>query len=77
MQEPQPDRDNARQTALQVRLVAIVLAGTMILWIGVQWLGAQYGWEARFAFLADMAAGAAFLWALVVTFRIWRRREKA
>ena len=74
MQNQHPDPD--RQTTYQVRLVALVLAGTMILWIGVQWLGGLMGWQTRFAFLADFAALAAFIWALLVTFRIWRRRQK-
>lgn len=64
-----------RQMAGQARLAAIVMAGTMVLWLGAQWLGGQLGWQARFAFLFDLAALAAFIWALAVTFRIWRRRN--
>ena len=45
---------------------------TMVLWMAAQWLGGQLGWEARYVFLFDLAALAAFLWALVVTYRIWR-----
>jgi hypothetical protein len=71
-----PDPDNAHQTASQVRLVALVIAGTMILWMGAQWLGATMGWQARFAFLADLSALAGFTWALLVTYRIWRQRQK-
>lgn len=74
MQSPPPDPD--RQTAFQVRLVALVIAGTMILWVGAQWLGGIMGWEARFAFLFDLAALAGFTWALLVTYRIWRNRQK-
>lgn len=75
MEKPRPDPKF--QTAYQVRLVALVIAGTMILWLGAQWLGRVMGWEARFAFLFDFAALAAFVWALLVTYRIWRRRDKA
>jgi Family of unknown function (DUF5337) len=67
---PKPDH-----TARQQRLVALVLAGTMIVWIGLQALGGVMGWEARYAFLADLAALAAFFWALVVTYQIWRKRR--
>ncbi|THD82830.1 hypothetical protein E7811_11765 [Aliigemmobacter aestuarii] len=63
------DKNIARQT----RLVAYVLAGTMLSWMGLQWLGGRMGWETRFVFLFDLAAIAAFIWALVVTFRIWRQ----
>ena len=75
MQNQRPDPDDL--SAQQSRLVAYVLAGTMILWVGAQWLGATFGWDARFAFLFDLAALAGFGWALFVTYRIWRRREKA
>ena len=61
--------------AAQARLVALVIAVTMILWLGAQWLGGRLGWETRFAFLFDLAAMAAFVWALVVTYRIWRKRR--
>ncbi len=70
-----PDQNEMKRVA-QARLVAFVLAGTMIGWMGAQWLGGAMGWEARFAFLFDLAALAAFVWALVVTYQIWRGRQK-
>lgn len=74
MQNQRPDSDDL--SARQSKLVAFVLAGTMILWIGAQWLGSTFGWDARFAFLFDLAALAGFTFALVVTYRIWRKRQK-
>jgi len=68
-----PDRD--RRLARQARMVAFVIAGTMILWMVAQWAGGRLGLEARFAFLVDFAALAAFFWALVVTYQIWRQRR--
>lgn len=70
-----PDPEQERKTALQARLVAFVLAGTMLLWMGAQYLGGQLGWQARYVFLFDFAAIAAFFWALVVTYQIWRKRQ--
>lgn len=64
-----------RQMAAQARLVAIVIAVTMILWMGAQWVGGQLGWQTRFVFLFDLAALAAFFWALVVTYQLWRKRR--
>lgn len=61
--------------ARQARLVGIVLVGTMAVWLLAQEIGRQYGWDARYAFLFDLAAGAAFIWALAVTYRIWRKRR--
>lgn len=59
----------------QMRLVGTVIALTMLLWLGVQWLGARQGWPERYAFLADLAAMGALIWSLMVTWRIWRRRD--
>jgi len=61
----------------QARIVAVVLAVTMVVWLGAQWLGGQLGWPVRFVFLFDLAALAAFVWALVVTYRIWRARRES
>jgi len=74
MPQSTPPADDRRKAA-QARLVALVLAGTMLLWLGAQWLGGLFGWQGRFAFLFDFAALAAFLWALVVTLRLWRARR--
>jgi Family of unknown function (DUF5337) len=74
MMQTRPDPADAARAA-RARTVGIVLSGTIILWMGLQWLGGQLGWEARFVFLFDLAAIAAFLWALVVTYQIWRGRR--
>jgi hypothetical protein len=63
------------QRGRQLRLVAIVLVATMGLWLGAQWLGGQLGLEARLVFLFDLFAIAGFVWALVVTYQIWRGRR--
>ena len=65
-----------RRLARQARVVAIVLVATMVIWMGAQFVGGQMGWPARFVFLFDFAALAAFIWALIVTTRIWQRRRK-
>jgi hypothetical protein len=70
-----PDPQEMR-TARSARTVALVLAVTMILWMGVQVVGADMGWDPRYAFLFDLAALAAFFWALVVTYQIWRARRR-
>lgn len=60
-----------------MRLVAVVIAATVILYLVVQWIGSRYGWAGQWAYLADLAAIAAFVWSLLVTWRIWRRRNDA
>lgn len=69
-------QDKHTRTVAQVRQVAVVIAATMVVWMGAQWLGGQLGLQARFVFLFDLAALAAFVWALYVTFRIWRMRRE-
>ena len=41
-----------RHLAGQARLVAIVIAATMVLWMGAQLLGGALGWPAFLAFMA-------------------------
>jgi len=74
MTESRPDPRDVRR-ARQARLVGIVLAVTITSWMGAQWLGGQLGLETRFVFLFDLLAIAAFVWALVVTYQIWRGRR--
>lgn len=67
------DRDMA--LARQARLASLVMCVAIVAWVVLQWMGREYGWQARFAFLFDFAALAAFAWALMVTFRVWRARK--
>ncbi|MEZ5778447.1 MAG: DUF5337 family protein [Paracoccaceae bacterium] len=67
-------RDNG--LTREARMVAVVIAATMILWLGAQWLGRREGWDASYAFLFDLAALAAFFWAMVAIWRIWQRQKR-
>lgn len=66
---------NAYALAKQARLSAVVMVVTIGLWLAMQWLGGQMGWDTRFVFLFDMAAIAAFVWTLNISWRLWRRRN--
>ena len=68
-------RDREQVIAKQGRLVGLVIAVAMCLWIAAQWIGPEFGWSGRYAILIDLLALAAFFWALVVTFQIWRQRH--
>ncbi|WP_163851039.1 DUF5337 domain-containing protein [Pseudooceanicola aestuarii] len=57
------------------RMVSLVIAGTILVWMAAQWLGGQIGLPLRYAFLFDFAAIAALVWALVVSAQIWRARR--
>ncbi|WP_010141404.1 DUF5337 domain-containing protein [Oceanicola sp. S124] len=69
------DRARELELARKGRMVAVVIAATMVLWLGLQVLGGQLGLPERFVFLFDFAAIAAFVWALVVVAQIWRARR--
>lgn len=64
-----------RSTARQSRTVAIVMAATILLWMGAQLVGGKLGLDPRYAFLIDFAAIAAFVWVLVNVWQIWRNQS--
>ncbi len=55
---------------------ALVIAGTMLCWLGIQWLGPKIGLHGNYALLFDFAALAALFWALLVIVEIWRQNQK-
>ncbi|MEO0911533.1 MAG: DUF5337 domain-containing protein [Pseudomonadota bacterium] len=57
------------------RLPAIVIAVAACIWLAGTAFGGAMGLPVRFVFLLDLACMAAFVWALVVAWRIWRARE--
>lgn len=59
----------------QARMASVVIAATMVLWMGAQWIGGRLGLPERYVFLFDLLALAGFLWALIVTWQIWRKRR--
>ena len=64
------------KSARQSRLVALVIAGTMLLWMAGQQIGAELGLPLKYTLLLDLAALAGFIWALAVTYQIWRARRR-
>ncbi|MEM9970770.1 MAG: DUF5337 domain-containing protein [Pseudomonadota bacterium] len=69
--------DEHRSSARQARAVSIVIAITMLAWMGAQLLGSELGLPVRYVFLFDLLALAGFFWALVVTWQIWRKRQNS
>lgn len=69
-------KDVEEKLARKGRTVAMVIAGAMMLWLLVQWLGKEIGLPGRYALLFDFAAIAAFIWALVVILQIRRQRRE-
>ena len=63
------------QLARKGRIVALVIAGSIVLWLAAQFIGRAVGLPGRYALLFDFAAIAALVWALVNIFQIWRARQ--
>jgi len=75
-----PDRkptEEEMRLIRQVRLAAIVMSLTMVLWIAGQYIGGQLGLDPRYALLLDLAAIAALVWSLMVTYFVWKARRRA
>jgi len=60
----------------KTRMVSVVIAATMVLWIGAQFVGKKYGLAGRYSVLFDLIALAAFFWSLVLVYQIWRLRRE-
>lgn len=70
-----PTPKDQRTMAKAARNAATVMVVTMVAWMGLQVIGQEMGWAPRFALLVDLMAMAGFLWGLVTTYQIWRKRR--
>ena len=68
--------ERANSQRKQGRLAFFVIIATGIVWVGINLTGPALGLPVRFAFLADFAALAAFLWAFLVLLRVWRGQSR-
>ena len=57
------------------RRIALIVAGTGVLWVLANLIGAEYGWPNRMRALFDLAALGGFGFALWQTYRLWRARQ--
>ena len=69
--------DKDQILAKKTRTVALVIAFSMVLWMILQMIAPLVGLGGRYAFLFDLAALAALIWAFVNIFQIWRARRSA
>ncbi|GGE04093.1 hypothetical protein SAMN05421774_101715 [Gemmobacter megaterium] len=67
---------DAAAFARQMRVVGAVIAATTVLWLVLGEIGRQYGWDGRYALLIDLAALAAYVWAMFVAWQLWRKRRE-
>jgi len=64
-----------QELARRGRMVSLVIAGTILIWLALNVIGRAAGLPGRFALLFDFAALAALIWAMVNIFQIWRARQ--
>jgi ABC-type Co2+ transport system permease subunit len=57
------------------RHAAIIIAGSMALWVAANFAGPALGLAGRYALLFDLAALAALIYAMVNIYQIWRLRQ--
>lgn len=58
------------------RHIALVIAGTTLLWLAVTlFIGPAIGLPGRYALLFDFIALAGFVYAGINTFQLWRMRQ--
>lgn len=69
-------RESELTLARQQRAAGLTIAIAMLVWLGAQAAGQIGVLPLRWLFLFDLATLAAMTWALIVTFRIWRRRRR-
>ncbi|UWQ57133.1 DUF5337 domain-containing protein [Leisingera caerulea] len=69
-------KEQDQAIAAKARHIALVIAGTISLWIVLSlFIGPMLGLPGRFALLFDFAALAGMIYALVNIFQLWRMRR--
>lgn len=69
-------RPSDPNTQKQGRVVALVIAGSMLFWLAAQVVGPMLGLPGRYALLIDLAVLAALIWSMVVIYQIWRAQRR-
>ena len=70
------DKDKELAIARKGRHIGIVIAVTMVVWLGMTlFIGPAIGLPGRYALLGDFAALAALTYALVNIYQLWRLRQ--
>jgi len=69
------EQDDEQHLSKQGRIVALVIAGSMLFWLAAQYIGPKIGLSGRVAILLDLLVLAALFWSIVVTAQIWRKRQ--
>ncbi|WP_170343782.1 MULTISPECIES: DUF5337 domain-containing protein [Ruegeria] len=70
------DKDQEQAIARKGRHIGVVIAVTMLIWLAMNlFIGPALGLTTRHALLFDLAALAAFIYAGINIFQLWRMRQ--
>ena len=69
-------RGHDTDTARQGRIAAVVIAAGGVPAMLAPWIVARAGLAPKYEILLYLVAMAAFIWSLVVTFRIWQKTRQ-
>ncbi|RMH49708.1 MAG: hypothetical protein D6686_07430 [Alphaproteobacteria bacterium] len=70
------ERERREERARQGRVASLVIAFTGALWVVAVWAGNHWDWPQRYRALADLAALGGFVFALILTWRLWKSGRK-
>lgn len=63
------------QQAAKGRRAAVVIAGTMLAWLGINWVGPMIGLPGRFTILFDLLALVGLGMGILMAAQLWRARQ--
>ena len=69
------EQSTDQKIAQRGRLLAIVIAGTMLFWLAAQWIGPRIGLAGEYAVLIDLVVMAAFVMTIYNGLQLWRKRH--
>lgn len=64
-----------QELARKGRMISLVIAGSLLLWMFLQVIAPLIGLPGRYALLFDFAVMAALIWAGVNIYQLWRARQ--
>lgn len=61
--------------AAKGRKLALILIGAVVVFMGVEFAGATFGWSNQIMGLLEIAIGAVFVWVMFQIYMLWRSSQ--
>lgn len=68
--------DRSTQQAIKGRRASVVIAGTMLAWLGINWVGPMIGLPGRYTILFDLLALVGLGMGILMAAQLWRARQE-